>query len=239
MSIQALTRKQLPEFGVVEGLTVDIPSLATFCHEKGYLDPKQYIDGQRHDASVLKEYWSAHDDKFVNEILACNQYRQLALSKYNGVQRTEGSFVPKTQRSRLKRIYKNSKEYVAEADEHNFGVLTEKVEGPIKDVLDKFKSPFGRVRFAMLAPRFKVDPHIDHDPSYLTRYHIPIVTNEHCWMGVERNGTSRKVNFKADGRVYFLNTGFKHWIENNSDEWRLHLIIDAQNQADLETLVAL
>jgi len=239
MTLQALTRKQLPEFGVVEGLTVDIPSLVTFCREKGYLDPEQYIDGQRNNDTLLKEYWNAHDDKFVNEVLAGNQYRQLALSKFNGAQRTEGNIAPTSTRSRLKRTYKNSNEYVAEADEHNFGELTERVEGPIKDVLDKFKSPFARVRFAMLAPRFKVDPHIDHDPSYVTRYHIPIVTNPDCWMGVERNGKSRKVNFKADGRVYFLNTGFKHWIENNSDQWRVHLIVDTQNQADLETLVAL
>lgn len=242
---KALTRKQLPEFGIVEGMSIDIPALASFCHEKGYLNPQTYIDGQRSDDTALKEYWSAYEkcndelDGIVNECLAGNQYKQLALSKFNGEQRTEGTIVPTSARGRLKRIDKQSADYVPEADEHNFGLLTERVEGPIKDALDKFKSPFARVRFAMLAPHSSVDPHIDYDPSYVTRYHIPIVTNSDCWMCVERDGKARKVNFAADGKVYFLNTGFKHWIENNSDQWRVHLIVDTQNQADLETLVAL
>ena len=223
MMLQALTRKQLPEFGVVEGIAVDISSLASFCRDKGYLDPECYIDGQRSEDTALKEYWSAYEkcndqlDGIVTECLAGNQYKQLALSKFNGEQHTQGSIDANSARSRLKRIDKNSEYYVPEADEHNFGLLTEKVEGPIKDALDKFKSPFARVRFAMFAPHSSVDPHIDYDPSYVTRYHIPIVTNPDCWMCVERNGKSRKVNFEADGRVYFLNTGFKHWIENNSD----------------------
>jgi len=245
MPVKPLTRKQLPEFGVVEGISVDVNSLASFCFEKGYLDPDQYIDGQRGEHAVLKDYWDAYQkcndalDGIVNECLTGNQYRQMALSTFNGQQRSEGSITPTSARLRLKRIDKDSDGYVPEADEHNFGLLTEKVEGPIKEALDKFKSPFARVRFAMLAPHSSVDPHIDYDPSYVTRYHIPIVTNNDCWMCVERSGVSRKVNFAADGKVYFLNTGFKHWIENNSDKWRVHLIVDTQNQDDLQSLTAI
>ena len=242
MATEALTRKQLPAFGVVEGITIDVSALADFCREKGYLDPDQYVDGQRGGDTALGDYWSAYNkcndvlDVIVNECLSGNQYRQLALSRFNGEQRSQNAIAATSARDRLKRIDRNGPDYVPEADEHNFGMLTEKVEGPIKEALDKFKSPFARVRFATLAPRSSVDPHIDYDPSYVTRYHIPIVTNKDCWMCVDKDRIVRKVNFAADGRVYFLNTGFKHWIENNSDQWRVHLIVDTQTQADLKNL---
>jgi aspartyl/asparaginyl beta-hydroxylase (cupin superfamily) len=37
----------------------------------------------------------------------------------------------------------------------------------------------------------------------------------------------------ADGSVYFFNSGMLHWVSNNSDVPRLHLIIDTNGQDDL------
>jgi len=38
---------------------------------------------------------------------------------------------------------------------------------------------------------------------------------------------------KANGEVYFVNQGFKHWIENNSKDPRVHLIVTVVGQEDL------
>jgi hypothetical protein len=52
--------------------------------------------------------------------------------------------------------------------------------------------------------------------------------------GIEK---THSTNFPADGRVYFLNTGMKHWAVNSSDNPRLHLIIDVHGQEELKNLV--
>ena len=104
--------------------------------------------------------------------------------------------------------------------------------GEIKTLLNKFIAPLARVRFACLMPGFSINPHIDYDPYYITRFHIPIITNKDCMMcTVEGNA-----HFPADGRAYFFNTGLKHWAENNSKFPRIHLIVDLQSTDDLVNL---
>ena len=53
---------------------------------------------------------------------------------------------------------------------------------------------------------------------------------------IYKNGKSIKKHLPADGQVYFLNTGLKHWAENNSNENRIHLIVDTKSQEDLISL---
>ena len=48
-----------------------------------------------------------------------------------------------------------------------------------------------------------------------------------------------KTHFPADGKIYFLNTGHIHWAENNSDEERIHLIVDTKDQTDIDNLIPL
>lgn len=245
MKTGLLNRKQLPDFGVLGGKRVDIPELIAFCHEKGYLDPEVYNDGRASSNSAMKDFLYANEyckNTFFKEALAESlegtKYRQLYLTTMDDAKRKGPVEVEhRSMKHRLRRLDPDRPEYLPEADERNLGVLTGKVEGPIKKVLDMFKAPFARVRFAYLAPGFQVKPHIDYDPSYVTRYHIPMITNDKCIVCVNRKDEVRTVNFAADGRIYFLNTGHKHWVENNSDQWRLHLIIDVQNQDDLDTLV--
>ena len=86
-------------------------------------------------------------------------------------------------------------------------------------------------------PNFKIAPHIDHDPSYITRYHMPLVTNEKCTMHILRSQygvqIEEQAHMPASGHIYFTNVGFKHWAENRSDQARLHLIIDVYGQKEL------
>jgi len=102
--------------------------------------------------------------------------------------------------------------------------------------LNMFKGNLARVRLAYLSPNFSLKPHVDYDPSYITRYHIPLLTNEDCLMCVKVKGVEKNIHFPADGNVYFLNAGHIHWAENNSNEGRIHLIVDTKNQEDLQWL---
>ena len=185
-----------------------------------------------------------HKNTFFKEeeadSLEGEKYRQLYVTEIDSTKRVASVDVkPTTMLSRLKRIDPQSSSYLPEADERNYGIRNSLAAGEVAKVLDIFSSPLARVRFAYLAPNFKILPHVDYDPSYISRYHIPLLTNTQCLVGVERKGIARTVHFPADGRVYFLNTGLKHWVENNSDEARIHLIVDVHRQDELEHLVPL
>jgi aspartyl/asparaginyl beta-hydroxylase (cupin superfamily) len=56
---------------------------------------------------------------------------------------------------------------------------------------------------------------------------------------MERNGQIYKRHLPVDGRVYFFNTGIKHRVTNDSDQDRVHLIIDVHGQDELEHLISL
>jgi hypothetical protein len=240
-------RKQLPEFGYLSNIKVDIPRLVTHCEKEGLLDPNRYVDIQVSANSATRDLTVAnhvHKNTFFledgAESLEGEKYRQLYLTEIDPSKRVgEVGVVPTTMLGRLKRLDSTRAEYLPEADERNYGVRNELVSGYLAEVLDMFESKLARVRFAYLAPHFKVKPHVDYDPSYVTRYHIPLITNTACIVGVERKSRQVITTFPANGRVYFLNTGLKHWVENCSDEPRIHLIIDVHEQTELEHLVAL
>jgi aspartyl/asparaginyl beta-hydroxylase (cupin superfamily) len=52
-------------------------------------------------------------------------------------------------------------------------------------------------------------------------------------MGFSKQNVDYEFNLPADGSVYFFNSGIKHWVHNNSDQARIHLIIDTHGQEDL------
>jgi aspartyl/asparaginyl beta-hydroxylase (cupin superfamily) len=126
-----------------------------------------------------------------------------------------------------------------EADELNYGVRTELVTGEIEKILDMFTSKITRVRLAYIAGNHDLKPHIDYDPSYIVRYHIPIITNPGVTMYMNRSGKVYSRHLPADGKIYFFNTGIQHWVINNSDLDRVHLIIDVHGQDELSNLVSL
>jgi aspartyl/asparaginyl beta-hydroxylase (cupin superfamily) len=69
-----------------------------------------------------------------------------------------------------------------------------------------------------------INPHIDsgHSLSISNRMHIPVITNEKVFFQV---GDEIKI-FK-EGEIWEINnTGKLHSVENNSNEDRVHLIID-------------
>lgn len=99
-----------------------------------------------------------------------------------------------------------------------------------------FKADVCRARLHKLGPGLSLPPHIDYDPSYGVRIVCPISgtegTTNHFWV----NGEEQQFNLPADGRVYFLNTGFSHSVVNNGTADRIALLATLKTQEDIECL---
>jgi hypothetical protein len=123
------------------------------------------------------------------------------------------------------------------ADERFFRKRHHDLPAYFNHVLDTIgKNIVHRTRFAKLAPQSKIKPHIDYNTEYSIRLHIPIITNENCLFGGIDPITNQpqEAHFPADGSVWFINPGVKHWAENNGNEERIHLIISVDSQEILE-----
>lgn len=252
-------RKELPAVCVVKNIKVDTEALVAYCYEQKLFDTRNYEDinviqyplvkGKSIPPSHFNTHKGMQDFTTANsfckesffkeegaEFLQGEKYKQLYLTEFDSTKKSGNiSCKETTIFQRSKRLDPDHSSYLPEADEYNYGIKNELVRGEIEKVLKSFKAPLARVRFASLAPNFKLKPHVDYDPSYITRYHIPLQTNKDCLMCViDRNGNKITKQFSNDGKVYFLNTGLKHWAENNSKEERIHLIVDTKNQQDLQ-----
>ncbi len=239
-----LTRKQLPPYAKIDK-RVDLPALLEYCVKNGYTDYGSFNDinyssNGNHKAFVVANTYCK--DAFFKEEDAPSRegekYKQLYLTDIspdkliNTEQRldeTHSSIFIRT-----KRLDPSNKNYIAEADEHNYTLRNKHVKGVFEDILDMFESQVTRVRLAVIMPGFTIKPHVDYDPSYITRYHIPIITNDGVVFGSRTKNGDIEYCMKADGSVYFFNSGLVHWVSNNGSEPRLHLIVDTNGQADLK-----
>lgn len=59
--------------------------------------------------------------------------------------------------------------------------------------------------------------------NYICRIHVPIITNKKCVHWTEQKTT----HMPADGSVYMMSVNNLHQAQNNSNEDRYHLIMDA------------
>ena len=73
-----------------------------------------------------------------------------------------------------------------------------------------------RTRVMVLKP--KVCYSIHSDP--VKRIHIPVITNENCWLIVNKE----IMHLPADGRYYKIDTTQKHTALNGSWEDRIHIV---------------
>lgn len=119
------------------------------------------------------------------------------------------------------------------ADERYYNRIKNEVPPYIREVLSMFKNVH-RTRFSKLAPQSTVKPHIDYDTLYGIRIHIAIETNDQCFNGGwDKDGREFKEHIPADGSVWFINPGVKHYAINNGDTYRNHLIISLDSQSIL------
>jgi len=88
-----------------------------------------------------------------------------------------------------------------------------------------------RTRFAKLAAHSSIKPHIDYNTEYGVRLHIPITTNSGCsFGGIDHDGKTVEDHMPADGGVWYINPGVKHWARNNGETERVHMIISVDSQ---------
>ena len=88
-----------------------------------------------------------------------------------------------------------------------------------------------RTRFASLSPNSSIKPHIDYNTDYSIRIHIAIKTNDQCRNGGwDKKGLLKEVHIPADGSVWFINPGIKHFAVNHGKSERIHLIISVDSQ---------
>lgn len=236
-----LNRKQLPFAAKLNNIHVDVDRVLNHCRENGLLDIAKYNDikysaDSKHQAFLVSNEFCKTNFFTESEAptMEGERYKQLYLTDFDESKASNKVSLHSTNIfERTKRLDPNDPRYLPEADELNYGVRNKYATGPFKDILDSFKSKITRVRLAYLTAGFTIKPHVDYDPSYITRYHIPLITNNDVLMGFEHKNTEYLYQMPADGSVYFFNSGIKHWVENNGTEDRLHLIIDTHGQDDL------
>ena len=104
-----------------------------------------------------------------------------------------------------------------------------KFETLIQPILTQLASHFGsggtfiRILFAKLNPRSQIRPHVDSGYSLINcnRVHIPIMTHP----GVSFSVGGETLHM-AEGQVWEINNAHVHAVRNDSDQARIHLIID-------------
>ena len=156
-------------------------------------------------------------------------YQQLSLTEfdesYSLGQRTEKSDSVWDTRIAKKNI---------KADERWFRKIKDDVPDSFRDLFKMFNGKVHRTRFAKLSPHSSVKPHIDYDTLYGVRLHIAFETNDGCSNGGwDQDGNETKVNIPADGSIWFVNPGVKHYATNDGDTERNHLILSLDSQHEI------
>ena len=116
------------------------------------------------------------------------------------------------------------------ADERFYRKPVQGIPEYLSQVLNNFRPYLHRARFARLKPGCEVKPHIDYDTTYSIRLHIPISTNSKCLNGCFAADENIAIHLPADGSVWFVNQGLKHWAVNNGLTERVHLILSVDSQ---------
>ena len=123
------------------------------------------------------------------------------------------------------------------ADERWYRKVKNDVPSYLREVLDTFVGSH-RTRFANLAPNSEIKPHIDYDTLYGVRLHIALETNNKCFNGGwDKHGNEIKQHIPADGSVWLVNPGVKHYAVNGGNTTRNHLIISVDSQEIIEKML--
>ena len=85
------------------------------------------------------------------------------------------------------------------------------------------KGYFVRVLLVKLKSNTSIEPHIDYGESLVNckRIHIPIITNDLVTFTI--GGETKQLK---EGEIWEINNTNEHSVDNDSDEDRIHLIVD-------------
>lgn len=219
------TRKDLPALIKLD-IRYDIDKLRSDVREIEHREWNACIVGEFEDmrkafGNRLSAYAYGKEDIDINKDYDWKSlpYKQLALTAFNP------DFEIRKDRSGNnmwdKTIMKGNKKF----DERAYNRRLD-VPDYMANVIDSFGPRVTRVQLAKCDPGAGVKPHRDYDPSFSCRFHIAIDTNEQA--------TFNDIHIPADGYVWFVNTGVTHWVDNNGNEPRTHLIINMDSQELLD-----
>jgi hypothetical protein len=96
-----------------------------------------------------------------------------------------------------------------------------------RELMDELQCPQGRMRIMRLAPGMVINMHYDIGAEVgclafrQVRLHVPIVTNDRVTFFVG----GEKIKMQA-GRLYYVNFSKRHYVRNDGDEPRTHLVMD-------------
>ncbi len=96
----------------------------------------------------------------------------------------------------------------------------------VREVLDRIQCEKESVRFLRLAAGAKIKEHRDYFIGIedgVVRLHLPVITNPL----IEFYLDNERVDM-LEGELWYLDFGLKHRVENNSDQDRIHLVLDCK-----------
>ena len=105
-------------------------------------------------------------------------------------------------------------------------------------ILDKIPAEKERVRLMKLEAGTKIAKHtdkVDKDikSGKIIRLHIPVVTNENVVMKSWLKSGIAEFRM-AKGECWWLDVSLPHQVDNNSDEDRVHLVVDIYNNDTIQ-----
>ena len=105
-------------------------------------------------------------------------------------------------------------------------------------ILDKIPAEKERVRLMKLEAGTKIAKHtdkVDKDikSGKIIRLHIPVVTNENVVIKSWLKGGIAEFRM-AKGECWWLDVSLPHQVDNNSDEDRVHLVVDIYNNDTIQ-----
>ena len=104
----------------------------------------------------------------------------------------------------------------------------------IRQVMAGLDAVFGRSRLMKLAPGAEVSQHVDFNYHWYTRVriHVPVITNP----GVMFYCADQRTHMKA-GECWIFDAWRRHRVTNESNEHRVHLILDTAGSSRFWTMV--
>lgn len=240
-----LTREHLPLFKVLPRKPIDILELQSQIKQYGFDDYSKYVDldAKGEYMHLCNQYNETHT-RFINDEEALKargqydgqMYRQLALTKFDHVTYPNVNFteaITDKRKAIRAATTRTSPNYLPQLDERNYCIPNENAKGMLLDILNSFKAKFTRVRLAVLMPGFEGKPHIDYNTDYSIRVHIPIFTSEKATFSYMTERGTTTEHMPADGRMWYVNTGYTHFVSNTGSAPRLHIVVNLESQEDL------
>ena len=201
---------------------------------------------------VLLEYFLTDEEKEArkDKLVADGgyAYKMLCLTEFNGDPEShskgladelkESGLTPQQFARRLEKVSDPSHpNYTPIADEKLYDKRNEYCKGYVAEVMDMIEENIGHVtrsRYAVLMPGEEIKPHMDINTDKAIRIHIPLFTDPKVGFGVKGKRSEVFEHMPADGGVWFINQAYTHWVKNESDQPRVHLVFSVVGQNNIE-----